>query len=272
MTPPEYNRASGIASQILDMEKTFSDNLEDLELWNSHYVYNPLNYAAAPRENYINKYLDSTKKTLFLGMNPGPYGMAQNGVPFGDTYYVTKWLRISGEIAQPPNQHPKKQISGFACRRSEVSGSRFWGLMKSIYKTPENFFRDNAVINFCPLLFLDRLSGNNVTPKELERQLKRACKDSRYSKYCSEIELQLEQLEQLEELCQNRLIFYIGIMDIQQIVAIGKYAQNQAELALKEADREIPVFYLRHPSARCRRKEKWEDIAEDRLTEIGVLP
>jgi len=44
------------------------------------YVYNPLEYATEPHEAFVRKFLNSTKSVLFLGMNPGPFGMAQNGV------------------------------------------------------------------------------------------------------------------------------------------------------------------------------------------------
>ena len=73
-------------------------------------------------------------------MNPGPNGMAQNGVPFGYTHYVTNFLGISGEITPPTDQLPNKPILGFDCPEREVSGSRFWGLIESNYETPENFF------------------------------------------------------------------------------------------------------------------------------------
>ena len=34
------------------------------------------------------------KRVVFLGMNPGPFGMAQVGVPFGEVAAVRDWLRI----------------------------------------------------------------------------------------------------------------------------------------------------------------------------------
>ncbi len=47
-------------------------------------IYNPLAYARLPHETYIRRYITSTKRVLFLGMNPGPWGMAQTGVLWGD--------------------------------------------------------------------------------------------------------------------------------------------------------------------------------------------
>lgn len=43
-------------------------------------IYNPLEYAEAIHCEYMSKYLDGIKKVLFIGMNPGPFGMCQTGV------------------------------------------------------------------------------------------------------------------------------------------------------------------------------------------------
>ena len=245
------NRAPSIAREILTMEENFSDELEEeLECWNSLCVYNPLIYAAAPHENYINTYLNRSKRVLFLGMNPGPYGMAQNGVPFGDTYYVTNFLGISGEITPPTDQHPKKPILGFDCPKREVSGRRFWGLVESNYETPKNFSKNCAVINFCPLLFLDRPTGENVALNKLPSR----------------------QRQQLEEICSDYLLQYIDIMNIEEVVAIGKYAERKAKRALRKAD-DIPVHYLLHPSpASPQANRGWDAVAQQQLAQCGVLP
>lgn len=44
------------------------------------YVYNPLEYAWDTHRLYAEKYCHSGQSVLFLGMNPGPFGMAQTGV------------------------------------------------------------------------------------------------------------------------------------------------------------------------------------------------
>ena len=45
------------------------------------HVYNPLDYAWAAHEAYLRRYAASPKRVLFMGMNPGPVGMVQPGVP-----------------------------------------------------------------------------------------------------------------------------------------------------------------------------------------------
>ncbi|MCL1859942.1 MAG: single-stranded DNA-binding protein, partial [Proteobacteria bacterium] len=52
------------------------------------HVYNPLDYAWNVHERYLRRYGDGRKRVVFLGMNPGPFGMAQTGVPFGEVAAV----------------------------------------------------------------------------------------------------------------------------------------------------------------------------------------
>ena len=87
------------------------------------HVYNPLEYASAPYAAYLRAYGGSRKRVVFLGMNPGPFGMVQTGVPFGDVGHVRDWLGIEAAVGRPPRIHPKRPIDGFACQRSEVSDS-----------------------------------------------------------------------------------------------------------------------------------------------------
>ena len=142
------------------------------------YVYNPLEYARSPYEAYISRYGSGRKRVLFLGMNPGPWGMAQTGVPFGEVSAVRDWMGISAGVDFPEIQHPSRQVLGFDCPRSEVSGRRLWGLMLERYGPAENFFKDQYVSNYCPLMFLEK-SGRNRTPNRLkvteQRVLFEAC-------------------------------------------------------------------------------------------------
>ena len=87
-------------------------------------VYNPLVYAARPHNMYLELAGTAPKKIIFLGMNPGPWGMAQTGVPFGEIAAVRDWLGIEATVDKPEKEHPKRPIEGFACARSEVSGRR----------------------------------------------------------------------------------------------------------------------------------------------------
>jgi single-strand selective monofunctional uracil DNA glycosylase len=116
------------------------------------YVYDPLTYARIPHERYLVRYGSTTKQVVLVGMNPGPFGMAQTGVPFGDPTLVRDWL--------------------------EVSGTRLWGWARDRFGTPERFFDRFFVHNYCPLVFMEE-SGRNRVPEKLpasERELLfRAC-------------------------------------------------------------------------------------------------
>jgi len=130
------------------------------------HVYNPLVYARKPHEEYVRRFADSPKRVVFLGMNPGPFGMAQTGVPFGEIAAVRDWMGIGGPVAYPPHEHPKRPVQGFDCPRSEVSGRRLWGLFAERFGTADAFFADHFVANYCPLVFLED-TGRNRTPDKL---------------------------------------------------------------------------------------------------------
>jgi len=127
------------------------------------FVYNPLDYAWTAHETYVRKFARTPKRVVFLGMNPGPFGMAQTGVPFGEVAAVRDWMGINATIAQPKRVHPKRPVEGFACPRSEVSGRRLWGLFAERFGNAERFFADHFVVNYCPLAFIEE-SGRNLTP------------------------------------------------------------------------------------------------------------
>ena len=131
------------------------------------HVYNPLDYAWAPSPAYLERFGNSRKRMLLLGMNPGPYGMMQTGVPFGEVAAVTDWLRIGPRSRRRPAQHPKRPIQGFACPRSEVSGRRLWGWARlPVRHAPRPSSREAFVVNYCPLVFLEA-GGRNRTPEKL---------------------------------------------------------------------------------------------------------
>src|SRR4029079_1630247 len=99
-------------------------------------------------EKYLQKFGTGTKRVVFLGMNPGPYGMAQTGVPFGEIAAVRDWLGIECKVQRPEAEHTKRPVSGLDCARSEVSGQRLWGLFAENFGNPLNFFRDHIVMNY----------------------------------------------------------------------------------------------------------------------------
>ncbi|XP_009470619.1 PREDICTED: single-strand selective monofunctional uracil DNA glycosylase [Nipponia nippon] len=173
------------------------------------HVYHPLDYAWEPHCDFVRRYCRTPKRVLFLGMNPGPFGMAQTGVPFGEAWHVREWLRVVGGVKKPPSEHPKRPVLGLACRRAEVSGARFWGLVRTLCPDPRLFFRHCFVHNHCPLLFLAS-SGRNLPPTELPPA----------------------QRDRLMGLCDQALARTVGLLGVGLVVGVGRYAERRAGRAL----------------------------------------
>ena len=165
------------AEEMIAAAQTLSAACENMQFGApvSH-VYRPLQYAWEPHRAYLQKYAAAPKRALFLGMNPGPWGMAQTGVPFGEVAAVRGWLKIGGNVSAPANAHPKRPVLGFACPKSEVSGRRLWGLFAARYPRAADFFAGHFVLNYCPLLFLaaDEKRCANITPDKLSAAEKKA--------------------------------------------------------------------------------------------------
>ena len=125
------------------------------------HVTNPLDYAWELHEQFIRKWAGFGAKTLLLGMNPGPYGMAQTGVPFGATKMATDILRMEAvELQTPSGAHPKRPVQGLSMERQEVSGTRFWTFMVDHFGSIESTFSNIFVVNHCPLLILGETGRN----------------------------------------------------------------------------------------------------------------
>ena len=185
------------------------------------HVYNPLVYAAKPHRVYLERFVSHRPKALLLGMNPGPYGMVQTGVPFGEVAMVRDWLGINEPVDQPAIEHPKRPVLGFECTRSEVSGRRFWGWAQERWGSPDAFFDECFVHNFCPLVFMAE-TGRNITPDKLKK----------------------EEREALYAICDDLLGQVIELIEPSAVVGVGVFAEERAlKLGL-----DVPVYRIPHPS------------------------
>lgn len=208
-------------------------------------VYDPLGYARRAYAVYLRRYGDTLKRVVFLGMNPGPFGMVQTGVPFGDVRCVRDWLRIEAKIERPSRQHPKRPILGFDCPRSEVSGSRVWGAIESRFRTPERFFADHFIANYCPLAFIEA-SGRNRTPDKLPAA----------------------EREPLYAACDRHLRRVVRLLEPEWVVGIGAFAESRA---LEVLGNVVKIGRVLHPSpANPRAQKDWGGKARRELLEQGV--
>lgn len=212
-------------------------------------VYNPLVYARKAHTQYLDRYANGARRVVFLGMNPGPWGMTQTGVPFGDVETVRGWLGIDAEVKPPARVHPARPVLGLRTRRVEVSGKRLWGLMKDRWGTPERFFRDHFVANYCPLMFVDS-GGRNLTPDRLSAGERAA----------------------LTAMCDRHLARLIGILEARWIVGVGGFAAKAAERVVKSHMlTDVSVGRIPHPSPASPAANKgWARQAEAALVELGL--
>lgn len=209
------------------------------------FVLNPLDYARHPHEQYLRTFGRAGIEALFLGMNPGPFGMAQTGVPFGDVAMVRGFLGIDAPVATAVTSHPRRPILGFDCPRREVSGTRFWSWARDRFGTADAFFDRCFVWNHCPLAFMEE-SGRNLTPDRLPA----ASRDA------------------LDAACDEALRSIIRTLAPSRIIGVGDHAAKAAERAC--ASMPVRVDRILHPSpASPAANRGWAEAAEAQLRAAG---
>jgi single-strand selective monofunctional uracil DNA glycosylase len=210
------------------------------------HVYNPLIYAREAWDLYCEKYGQGPKEVLMLGMNPGPFGMAQTGVPFGEIAAVRDWMGIESPVEKPEVEHPKRPILGFACLRSEVSGRRVWAWAAERFGAPEAFFARAFVANWCPLVFMEE-GGRNRTPDKLPRA----------------------DREPLEAACDRALRRTIELLAPRAVLGFGKLAEER--LRAVAGDMDLIIGRVAHPSpANPAANRGWAALMDAALAELGL--
>lgn len=190
------------------------------------FTYEPLDYAWQVHEQYLRRYGGLGAKTVLLGMNPGPWGMGQTGVPFGDVSKVTDYLRLAGEVGSPTETHPKRPVHGLDCTRGEVSGTRLWSIIEEIYGDADSAHQRLFVVNHCPLLMFDE-EARNLTPDKLRG----------------------ESAKRLLQVCDEHLREVVTALGAERVVGVGAYAKKRAEIGLGDlADSKVTIDSIPHPS------------------------
>lgn len=239
---------AAVSQSIADVTDRLVRNVRPLRFGEPvTHVYNPLEYARACYDAYLTRHARRTGPAILLGMNPGPWGMAQTGVPFGEVHAVRDWLGIRAPVSRPPLEHPKRPVLGLECERSEVSGARLWGWARETFHTPEAFFKRFFVANYCPLAFLEQ-SGRNRTPDKLPRS----------------------EREPLFAACDAALRGLVDALEPRWVIGIGVFAEARAAAALVEYD--LLIERIPHPSpASPLANRGWAALASKRLREIGAV-
>jgi len=234
----------------MDLETITDDLLDELRPLKFSapvtHVYNPLEYARAPYSEYLRRYANSPKEIVLIGMNPGPWGMAQTGIPFGEVTAVRDWLDIEAEVDTPASTHPKRPVTGFDCPRSEVSGKRIWGWAQKKFASPQTFFSRFFIANYCPLQFIEA-GGRNRTPNQLRAAERKA----------------------LFAACDRALRRTVEQLKPRWAVGVGRFTTERARISLNGLALEIGG--ITHPSpANPKANRGWEAIIEREFEAMGI--
>ena len=210
------------------------------------HVYNPLTYAWNAHEEYLRRFGNSKKRVVFLGMNPGPFGMVQTGIPFGEIAAVRDWMGLHEKIKKPRREHPKRPILGFDCPRSEVSGRRLWKLFAERFGSAEKFSAQHFVVNYCPLAFLAE-SGANLTPDKLPKA----------------------ESEPLLIICDEHLLRVVEILKPEWLIGVGGFAVKRAEFVAEKLP--VRIGQILHPSpASPAANRGWSEAATKQLIDYKI--
>lgn len=237
-----------VSDALIAASRTLAERLRPLSFSTASHVYLPLDYAREPHELYLSRFGGGKKRVVFLGMNPGPFGMAQTGVPFGEIAAVRDWMGISAPVGKPAAEHPKRPVQGFDCPKSEVSGRRLWGLFSERFPVAGDFFRDHFVLNYCPLVWMSP-TGANLTPDKLPAG----------------------EMEPVESACLDHLATAIELLDPQYLIGVGAYAEERLKAAAERTGSTATLGRVLHPSpASPAANRGWAEAATKQLLAQGV--
>ena len=241
-------KATSTSQQLIAAARKLSAQVERLKFKPPvAHIYNPLTYAWAAHEEYLRCFGPGRKRVIFLGMNPGPFGMAQIGIPFGEIAAARDWMGINATVGKPAREHPKRPILGFDCLRSEVSGRRFWKLCADRFGAPERFFAGHFVVNYCPLAFLEA-SGLNRTPNKLPAT----------------------ERERLFQICDEHLRGVLEILQPEWLIGIGGFARERGGAVAARLN--LRVGQILHPSPASPKANRgdWSKTVTKELIQLGV--
>jgi single-strand selective monofunctional uracil DNA glycosylase len=244
-------KASALSNKLLDAAAELRATLSKLDFSSvAEWVYDPLDYAWDPYCEYVQRFSRSSVKRVFMGMNPGPWGMAQTGIPFGEVAAVRDWLKITSVAKKPLREHPKRPIEGLACKRSEVSGQRMWGLFRERFGTPQKFFAEHFVINYCPLAFMDA-EARNLTPDKFPKAMR----------------------EPMEQACDRHLVAVLDALQPDDFIGVGGFAETCGKRCVEHLTikRKPRLSRILHPSpASPAANRNWSGQVVQSLTEAGI--
>jgi len=122
-----------------------------------------------------------------------------------------------------------------------------WALFAERYPRADDFFADHFVLNYCPLAFFDH--ARNVTPDKLQKH----------------------EAAPLYAACDAHLRACIDALAPEWLIGIGKFAENQARMAIGQSHPEVRIGTILHPSpASPIANRGWAPQAAAQLAALGV--
>lgn len=189
------------------------------------YAYHPLRYAWDAHAAFLSRYGEGAGRAVFVGMNPGPWGMTQSGVPLADPALAREWMGVQGRVESPPHAHPKVPVLGYASTRRDPTGAKFYGWARRRYGTAAAFFAEAFVLNYCPLLFLDE-AGRNVTLPQVPKAA----------------------AAPLFAACDAHLAAMLRALRPRRVLPMGAFAAARVRGVLEAEKLDVPLRQVRHPS------------------------
>jgi len=142
-------------------------------------VWNPGLYGEPWHSRFRRCYPPAARPLVLFGLNPGPYGMAQTGIPFTDIRRLVSALpalvaelRNAGKRLEVPGLAPVS-LPPYLSRTFEASSVRVYRFLERSWGDAERGWREVVAANPCPLLFIDTETGKNRTPADLRPRLAR---------------------------------------------------------------------------------------------------
>ncbi|MEZ6189087.1 MAG: single-stranded DNA-binding protein [Planctomycetota bacterium] len=242
--------AKALAQEARALNRALAPVLEQAPIHGAEYILNPADYAWPLYGSYLERYAPVAPgqlEAVFLGMNPGPWGMAQTGVPFGSPDFVRDFLGLEGAVKPPARTHPKRRILGLESPRTEVSGQRLWGGIQACFGTAEAFFAQGFVVNYCPLVFQSE-TGANLTPDKLPKAF----------------------MEPILAACDRWLAGALKALAPKRAIGVGRWAEKRLRDVIAAHGLELEVGQILHPSpASPIANRGWLPAARAQLDELG---
>lgn len=247
-----------IVEQLLAASDRLSERLAALPPCGDLVALDPTRYCRSAWAAYL-ALAARPGCVLVVGMNPGPHGMAQTGVPFTDPL-------IARELEMPLGPKPPTVLGphnvgvwgyhgGWAAGRKikrEESAKRLWGLLREvcapyaaagpsadkIAEATRRVCKDVLLVNALPVCWLTP-EGRNVSAEDVDRRARN-------------LKLRAAAMEWLYSL--------IGVLEPASIVGVGAWSYSVAAEATTGADRSTHLEYInrvRHPSPLAGSEESW---------------